>query len=509
MVILKLSENFMLTNKAINNSIINLLAQIIPVLIALIFIPISIKVLGSELFGIYSLVVTLIVLFNYLNFGIAPATTKEVSRYLAKRDFKTVTSLILNSFFIMLLIGMILAFIFITFNDDIASYMLKEKSLITILSRLLEQLGILSPFLMIVIFLRSVLEANHMFLITSVTRAFLNSTIFIAPIIIYINRFDVFSIFKFIIVVYIITSLFLGTVVYKFFFKEYKFSFNIKDGKLLFNVGFWMMISSLAGIGLYYADRFIIGAVISALAVSYYVAAYDLVTRLNIISGSLTAALFPAFAHWQETGEKDKIKKAIVFVSKVILLIVSIVSFLLIVNAKDFLYLWINEDFSQNSYLILQLLTIGVLFNTLSVVPFRALSAIGFPDVVAKVYIIEMPISIILAYFLIMHYGLIGAVMSYNIRAISEVVVLYLLLINKKYSLDFSIDAEKIFKIIIFYTFIFMMAFLISSLDSFLIKSIISLGFISMIIFINYKFLFNKDELVKITEYKQKIKAKF
>ena len=498
----------MKTNKIISNSIINLSMQIIPIFIAIIFIPISIEALGNELFGIYSLIVTFIVLFNYLNFGIAPATTKEISKNLAKNNHKMVLSLLVNSFLMMLLIGIMISIIFITYNNDIAIVMLKEEKLVTILSELIFLLGVMSPFLMIVIFLRSALEAKQIFLVTSLNRAFLNSLIFISPTIVYIDGFNIVSVFKLLIFVYMFSVMILTIIVYKEFLKDKEFTFRIKDSKNLLNIGFWMMLSSLAGIGLYYADRFMIGSIISATAIAYYVAAYDLVTRLNIVSGSLTSALFPAFAHWFELEEKEKIRNAVIFVSKIILFLVAIVGFLLIVYAKSFLYLWINEEYSNNSYLILQLLTIGVLFNTLSVVPFRTLSAIGFPNIVAIVYIIEMPIFVITTYFLIIKYGLIGAVIGYNLRALSEMIILYFIMINKRTGLNFEFNIIQLSKNSILYFFIYIAGFLISNMENLYIKVLLTILIVIIASIMKYMFLLNSKEKSKINEYTSKIKAK-
>jgi len=495
--------------KVVSNSIINLVTQIIPIFVALIFIPISIELLGNELFGVYSLVVTFIVLFNYLNFGIAPATTKELAKYLAQKNSKKIISLLINSFLMMLFIGLILAGFFLLLHNQVATYMFDENiNLKETFSQLLRLLGFLSPFLMLVIFLRSVLEAKQLFLITSLNRAFLNSIIFISPTLIYIENFTIISVFKFLIIIYIISTIILSFFTYKEYFKNKSLSFSISDSKALMQIGFWMMLSSLAGIGLYYADRFIIGTVISATAVAYYVASYDLVTRLNIISGSLTSALFPAFSHWFEIQEQEKIKDAVIFVSKIISFIVASISFLLIVYAEELLTFWINEEYSQHSYLLLQYLTIGVFFNTLSVVPFRTLSAIGFQKSVAIVYIIEAPLTVTMLYYLISDYGLIGAVVGYNIRAFIEVVILYLLLIHKNIGLSFNVNLKHLLKFILFVVFVFVTGFYIADLTNAIFKILLGVITLFSTLIIFYSQIISSSEKEKILEYKQKIIGK-
>lgn len=499
----------MKASKVINNGIINLTTQVIPIFIALIFIPISIKAFGNELFGVYSLVVTFIVLFNYLNFGIAPATTKELAKYLAQNNSQKVISLLINSFLMMFFIGLVLAGIFLLFHHQISIYMFeKSLNLQDVFSQLLQLLGFLSPFLMLVIFLRSVLEAKHLFLITSLNRAFLNSMVFISPILVFIENFTIISVFKFLIIVYIVSTFILSFFVYREYFKNKSLSFNILDSKVLMQIGFWMMLSSLSGIGLYYTDRFIIGSVISATAVAYYVASYDLVTRLNIISGSLTSALFPAFSHWFETQELKKIRSAVIFVSKVISFIVAIISFILIVYAQELLTFWINAEYSEHSYLLLQYLTIGVFFNTLSVVPFRTLSAIGFQKIVAIVYIVEAPLTVIMLYYMILNYGLIGAVIGYNIRAFIEVVVLYSILIHKNIGLNFHLQIVALSKFILFLLFIFITAFLITNVASSLMKIIVVISILIGIVSMFYLYILSNNEKKKFVEYKEKIIGK-
>ena len=484
----------MKSSRVLKNSFINLITQIIPIFTALIFIPISIKLLGNEQFGIYSLIVTLIVIFNYINFGIAPATTKEVSKYLASKEYYKVNSIIINSFIIMLSIGLICFFILNLYSNEIAILLTKNNFKLSIItSELLKILGYMSPFIMLVIFFRSILEAKQQFLITSLNRAFLNSSIFISPSILFINKtFTLVDIFWFLFFIYTISVLSLLYFTIKHL--NIKFTdFTLSHSKSLFNIGIWMMISSLAGIGLYYADRYFIAVFISTIAVAYYVASYDLVTRLNIISGSLTSALFPAFSHWYEIKEYDKIVKNIIFVSKIITILVSVASFIIIVFAKTFLLYWINAEYSQNSSIIMQLLVIGVLFNTLAVVPFRALSAIGYHKFVAKLYLIETPLYLIILYLSLNEFSLIGAVIAYNIRAFLEMLILYFFLVSKKVGLPFMIKADKIFYFFIIEAIFIILAYILADLD-FNVKMLLSSLFLVLYLLAVFKFIISNKE---------------
>ena len=64
----------------------------------------------------------------------------------------------------------------------------------------------------------------------------------------------------------------------------------------LLRFGGWISVSNIIDPFMVYLDRFLIGAVISISAVTYYVTPYEVVTKLLLIAGSMVGVLFPAFA---------------------------------------------------------------------------------------------------------------------------------------------------------------------------------------------------------------------
>ncbi len=52
--------------------------------------------------------------------------------------------------------------------------------------------------------------------------------------------------------------------------------------------------------------------------------------------------------------------------------------------ANDGLRLWLGPEFARNSTAVLQLLAVGVFFNTLGVLPWVLIQGAGRPDLTAK-----------------------------------------------------------------------------------------------------------------------------
>lgn len=56
-----------------------------------------------------------------------------------------------------------------------------------------------------------------------------------------------------------------------------------------------MAVSNMVSPLMVYLVRFLIGAVLTMIAVNYYAAPYEVATRLLIIPGRLVGVMFPAF----------------------------------------------------------------------------------------------------------------------------------------------------------------------------------------------------------------------
>src|SRR5258708_1439631 len=74
--------------------------------------------------------------------------------------------------------------------------------------------------------------------------------------------------------------------------------------KRLLRMGSWVTVSNLVGPLMAYADRMLIGSLISLGAVAYYSTSYDLVTRVWVVTGALNQVLFPAFSSLVFTDAK-------------------------------------------------------------------------------------------------------------------------------------------------------------------------------------------------------------
>ena len=90
--------------------------------------------------------------------------------------------------------------------------------------------------------------------------------------------------------------------------------------------------------------------------------------------------------------------------------------------------LWIDADFAANATVPFRLLAVGYILAVLAPLSGAVIEAIGRPDLLAKIYLLELPCNAVIVWVLTDKFGIPGAALSFAIRAIVETVIVWLAL---------------------------------------------------------------------------------
>ncbi len=184
----------------------------------------------------------------------------------------------------------------------------------------------------------------------------------------------------------------------------------------LVRMGGWMSISGVLTQALLYADRFLIGAVLTLSAVAYYATPLDLVMRMWILPVAVAQALLPALA---SSYTVDPRATAALLRRGALLVMAGVLpACLVLVAAADLvLRLWLGAEFAEGGAGVLRLLSIGIFFSCASFAPGAMLDAIGRPDVNAKWQLLQAALYLPIAAGLLLLAGIEGAALAWALRA--------------------------------------------------------------------------------------------
>lgn len=185
-----------------------------------------------------------------------------------------------------------------------------------------------------------------------------------------------------------------------------------------------MTVTNIVSPLMAYLDRFLIGTLVSVTSVAYYATPYEVVSNLGLIPAALVGVLFPAFAATfvQDSNRTELFLRRGI---KYTFLALFPLTLLIVTFAPDGLKLWLGDEFAKNSTGVLQWLAIGRFINGLAQIPFALIQSIGYPDLTAKLHLVELPFYLLMAWWLISTHGIEGAAIAWVARVAVDTLVLF------------------------------------------------------------------------------------
>jgi O-antigen/teichoic acid export membrane protein len=408
------------------NTVYNFIGQGAPVIVALFAIPVIIKGLGTDRFGVLTLVWMVIGYFSLFDLGLGRALTKIVAEKLGAVEEETISYIIWTCLFLMLILGLIGTVLLCLLSPWLIYHVLEiPKALQYETLHAFYLLAFSVPIVISTAGLRGVLEAQQRFKIINVFRIAMGILTYLAPLLVLLFSKSLFIV----VLVLLITRFFtwLGHLLLCLYVTP-KLSCSIKIKRTLMapllSFGSWITVSNIIDPFMVYLDRFFIGAFISMEAVAYYVTPYELITKLWLVPGSITGVLFPAFSTSFLHNPDDTIKlfnRGIRFLFMILFPIV----FFIIVFAQEGLNLWLGKEFAQHCTSVLKWLTLGVFINSLARFPSALIQSVGRPDLTAKLHLIELPLYLLGVWSIIPIYGINGVAVAWVGRIIVDTVLLF------------------------------------------------------------------------------------
>lgn len=409
------------------NTIWNLAGNGAPLIVAVFSIPVLIHGLGKERFGVLALAWALIGYASLFDIGLGRALTQEVAKKLGAGEDHEVPRVVWTSLLLMLGLGIVGAVVISGISPWLAHRLLKiPEALQAETLRSFYLLAISIPAVIVSAGLRGLLEAHQRFDLVTYLRIPMGVFTFAGPLAVL-----PFSRSLVPVVAVLVVGRFAGCVAFFWLCLRVapelrRVAWHGPSAGPLLRFGGWMTVTNIVGPLMVTMDRFVIAALLSITAVTYYATPWDVVTKLLVVPGAVVGVMFPAFTC---SFAGDRTRATILYgrsVKYVALALFPIV-LLLVTLAQNGLTLWLGADFAQHSTRVTQWLAVGVLSNSLALIPFSYLQGIGRPDLTAKLHLFELPVYAVLLLWLIHADGIDGAAIAWSARTTFDAAVLFVM----------------------------------------------------------------------------------
>lgn len=405
----------------------NVVGVATPLLIAATVVPRLLSAVGAERFGFLALAWGLIGYASALDLGVGRATTQQVSRLRNAANaaeianvFATATRLTLATSAVGMLViaAAALGGVYLRIHADTVSASELQYSLL-LLSLALPMQAISATY-------RGVNEAYLNFRSISVLRVFLGVANFGGPYLVSLYTSELHWL-----VSTLVVSRALSLLLYRKFALDclredghaQRGQYESRHARRLFEFGGWFTVSCIVSPLLVQADRFIVGSLLSAAAVTAYVLPYEVTVQMLVFVSAVSTVAFPLVSALLTRSFQDALRlfhRWLWRISCFMLVALAALAYVM----PDLLRLWIGNAVPQDSALVGRVLCIGVFFNSVGVMYFAWLHAQAKTRHTALLHLVELPFFIVALYLLIPLYGVPGAAIAWTLRVTFDALAL-------------------------------------------------------------------------------------
>jgi O-antigen/teichoic acid export membrane protein len=411
----------------LRNTVWNLIGSAGPLLVAAAGIPTLLKGLGVERFAVLTLAWTLIGYLSIFDFGLGRALTKLIAEKLSLGEMDSIPGTFWDSMLLLLGMGCIAGIALGLSSSWIVSHVLHVPASIQLETvYAFRYMALAVPIVTVGTGLRGFLEAGQEFFQVNVVRTLMGILGVLGPVMVlpFSHRIDAA-------VISLALARAISAVVYFYLCVRHmpiiwtERGLSGKSVKPLLRFGGWLTLSNLLSPIMVSMDRFVISGLLAIGVVAYYVTPSEMMLKLLAIPAALQTVLFPAFSS-SLCGDTSRAGLLYRKGNEATFLSIYPITIITVLFAKEILKIWLGQNFADHSYLILQLLSIGILINSIGHIPSILIQSAGRPDLSAKLKLIEIPPYVALTYWLIVRFGITGAAIAWVLRVLLDSILLFI-----------------------------------------------------------------------------------
>jgi O-antigen/teichoic acid export membrane protein len=402
----------------------NLAGLSLPLLMAVVTVPQLISRLGYERFGLLALAWGLIGYAGALDLGIGRALTQLVARLRGEANLSSIANILVTANRITLIAGLLGGgLIALAALSGLGAWVKAETIPPIEIKNALLLLAIALPAQAMSATYRGINEAFMNFKGISLLRVALGVIGFGGPYLVTFYTTELAWL-----AATLVVSRLLALLVYRWLAHSCleaskivttQASYSKSIAKTLFAFGGWVAVSNVVSPFLMQADRFMIGVILSAAAVTTYILPYEVVVQSLILVGAISSVIFPTMSkliHEQSSNWQPYFQRWLYIVAGVMFMVCGI----LVVALPTVLELWLKTELQSESIIVGQILCLGVFANAIGTMYYALIHAKGRADITAKLHIFELPIFIAALFLLLNEYGVAGAAWAWVGRMIFD-----------------------------------------------------------------------------------------
>lgn len=397
-----------------HNIIANFAGRAWSAIMGLVFIPLYIKFMGMEAYGLIGLFLSIVALLSILDMGLSSTLSRELARLSASQESAQESKDLVRTLEVVYWgVGILVGLGLVALAPIIANHWVKVQGipLITIERTLMIMGFVIASQWPASLYSGGLIGLQRQVLLNEVRAAMATFQHGGAVLALWLISPTILTYFTWQIFASAAQTLLLAYSVWKSLpvtSQKSNFRTYLLRKNLHFAAG--MMGISIMSIILTQTDKIVLSKLLTLTLFGYYTLAFNLANSLAQLVNPIFSALFPKFSQLTENDHESRLSeyyhKSCQLVSVIILPVAGVLAFF----SEQILKLWIRDPvIAQNSHLLLSLLVIGSALNALMTLPFGMQLAYGWTRLSFLKNVVAAIILVPLMLWLVKLYGAPGA----------------------------------------------------------------------------------------------------
>lgn len=427
-------------------ALLSYLAIIVNMIISLLYTPWIIDVLGNSDYGLYTLATSVLSFFIY-DFGISSAISRFISLYRAKDDQEAINNFIsvtLKMYLsIIVLISIVTVIIYFQLDNIYVELSANELERFKIVYIITGTISLISfPLLPI----NGIINSYEKFVVLKVLDLVQKISSVVLTFVALSNNFGLYSL----VLINGLTQLFFSLIklAYVFLFLQVKVNFKYKNHRILNKVlkfSSWMFAITVLQRLIVNITPSIIAATFGVIEVPLFSIGQTFDMYLFMIGNALNGLFLPTVTKLSlENDNHLKITNLGIKIGRIQLMIVGLLVGGIIVFGREFIILWIGEDFIASYYIAL-LLVIPNVFPMTQEILNNYLIAKDEVKYRTLGYAIACVISLGISLTLTPKYGAVGATVGLSAGILAGHVIYMAYIYHKKFEIDMLKFSKEVY----------------------------------------------------------------
>jgi len=387
-------------------------------LVGLAVIPLYLKYLGLESYGLIGFFSTLQVLLVLLDLGIAPTINREVARYSASGDISDVGNLLHSLAMIYWGMAVLIALAFFILAPFIAEYWLQSNTLpyATVVNALMLMGGVVACRWPSGLYQNAIIGAQRLTISSVINVVYVTLGSFGAVAILVFVSPTIEAFFMWQVGVgfaYVMTTRWASWWIIG---GRKNVDFNIEELKRVWRFSAGMSLVAVTSIVLMQLDKVLLSKIISLEDFGRYTLAGVVASGMYILLTPVFNTLYPKISILVASDDTEKLLEVYRFGTRLLSAIIFPIAVAGAAFSEDFVYLWTgNSELAQSISPVIALLLFGTALNGAMHFPYALQLAYGAARLPVKINLLLISVHIPITVALALLYGVIGGAAAWAI----------------------------------------------------------------------------------------------